>query len=806
MADPKIKVTADTSQAQKQIDDLNRSLADIQKVAVGTTKALAAITAGAAAMGYAIAQTLNSAGQLIDAAATLGISVQSLQTFQAAAGQAGVGADEFNAALMRMNANIGDALLKGTGPASTAIERLGLDLNKIAGMKPDKQFELIAQKLNDIPNRAERAAVAMDLFGKQGPKILKVAEDLDEVRKRMEAMGALLTDEEIAALDIAGDKVDELANIFNTGLQKAVADLAPYIIAIADNITKAIEEAGGLDVILAKIGATIKFAMNVALIMAMVKAIGLMVVGIKNAQTAFVLFNTIVKRSPLFLLVGAAAALATYFGVDIVGGLDKMLGISEGVADANTQIAEKAKKIKEENEASTQAVKGFNEEQQKVLKALDQTIAKKQLEVGYLENVIKLGEEEANIRKVLADEERKLIEAKINLNSQEAQTKLQSLESSLRQEASLKRQIELQKEQASAAYAAIAGQEGPIQAAIQKQAEFRLQMEGKTMKDIQKMREEAFQNDPSIGKKAEQALQDSVTKAIDAEISKNNKVYALKTSQAQRLKEVDTLIADAELGRIQLTTDQMTALYQSRQELLTNIEREGAALRRQIQEENDRAAIEGIQERLMAEQGAIASRLSAEDQATLQRIGQQERQKKIVQERIEFEKKSELEKAQFAIEAGSQMFSALGAQNKKAFEIAKAFNIANAIMNTYMGATKALAMYPPPFNFIAAAAVVANGLAQVAQIRSQQYSGREKGGPIAAGMPYLVGENGPEIIRAPSGGGTVIPNDQIGGGAINVNFTINAVDAEGVDELLYNRREVIKGIISDAMLEKGQRF
>jgi tape measure domain-containing protein len=155
----------------------------------------------------------------------------------------------------------------------------------------------------------------------------------------------------------------------------------------------------------------------------------------------------------------------------------------------------------------------------------------------------------------------------------------------------------------------------------------------------------------------------------------------------------------------------------------------------------------------------------------------------------------------------SLIFNQLGAHNKKAFAAAKAFNIANAVMNTYMGATKALATYPPPFNFILAAGVVATGLAQVAQIRSQQYSGREKGGPIAAGMPYIVGEAGPEIIRAPSGGGTVIPNDQIGGGgAVNINFTINAVDATGIDELLYDRREVIKGIISDAMLEKGQRF
>jgi tape measure domain-containing protein len=173
----------------------------------------------------------------------------------------------------------------------------------------------------------------------------------------------------------------------------------------------------------------------------------------------------------------------------------------------------------------------------------------------------------------------------------------------------------------------------------------------------------------------------------------------------------------------------------------------------------------------------------------------------------DFSMKTDAEKAQFGIDQAAQMFTALGQQNKKAFQLAKAFNIANAIMNTYMGATKALASYPPPFNFIAAAATVAMGMMQVSQIRSQQYQGREKGGPIAAGMPYLVGEAGPEIIRAPSGGGTVIPNDQIGmGGGVNVNFTINAVDATGVDELLYDRREVIKGIISDAMLEKGQRF
>jgi phage-related minor tail protein len=151
------------------------------------------------------------------------------------------------------------------------------------------------------------------------------------------------------------------------------------------------------------------------------------------------------------------------------------------------------------------------------------------------------------------------------------------------------------------------------------------------------------------------------------------------------------------------------------------------------------------------------------------------------------------------------MFSALGAHNKKAFEAAKAFNIANAIMNTYMGATKALATYPPPFNFIAAAAVIGMGLAQVATIRNQQYSGRQLGGPVMGGTPYLVGENGPELFTPNTTGSITRNSDLGGGGAVNVNFTIVANDTTGFDELLTSRQTVIKQIISDAMLERGQR-
>jgi tape measure domain-containing protein len=191
-----------------------------------------------------------------------------------------------------------------------------------------------------------------------------------------------------------------------------------------------------------------------------------------------------------------------------------------------------------------------------------------------------------------------------------------------------------------------------------------------------------------------------------------------------------------------------------------------------------------------------------------QRTGTQfgfETQKQMAQQAADFEKKSSQEKYAFALDQAAQMYSSLGTYNRQAFEAAKAFNIANAIMNTYMGATKALATYPPPFNFIAAAATVAMGLAQVSAIRSQSYSGRALGGPVMGGNPYIVGENGPELFT-PNTTGSITRNDQLGmGGVTNINFTIQANDAQGFDDLLVQRRGMITQMVSDAMVERGQR-
>ena len=182
-------------------------------------------------------------------------------------------------------------------------------------------------------------------------------------------------------------------------------------------------------------------------------------------------------------------------------------------------------------------------------------------------------------------------------------------------------------------------------------------------------------------------------------------------------------------------------------------------------------------------------------------------QKKIAADYAAFEMKTDYQKTQFVLENGATIFNALGAQNKKAFEAAKALNIATALMNTYRAATVALATYPFPFNLVAAAASVALGMAQVSAIRSQTYSGRALGGGVMSNQSYIVGERGPELFT-PTNSGSITRNSDLAGmgGTTNVSFTIIANDTRGFDELLSARRGLITQIISDAQLEQGRRI
>ena len=84
------------------------------------------------------------------------------------------------------------------------------------------------------------------------------------------------------------------------------------------------------------------------------------------------------------------------------------------------------------------------------------------------------------------------------------------------------------------------------------------------------------------------------------------------------------------------------------------------------------------------------------------------------------------------------------------------------------------------------------------------FFGFAKGGAVSKGQPIVVGENGAELFIPNQTGQITQSARGTDHGAVNVNFTINAVDAAGVDKLLIERRGTISRIINESVNERGR--
>ena len=74
-------------------------------------------------------------------------------------------------------------------------------------------------------------------------------------------------------------------------------------------------------------------------------------------------------------------------------------------------------------------------------------------------------------------------------------------------------------------------------------------------------------------------------------------------------------------------------------------------------------------------------------------------------------------------------------------------------------------------------------------------------------LGYFRGEQGPELFM-PDRPGTIVPADDTAamGGAANVSFTINAIDASGVEDVLSEQQGNIIGMIRQAANSYGEDF
>ena len=186
----------------------------------------------------------------------------------------------------------------------------------------------------------------------------------------------------------------------------------------------------------------------------------------------------------------------------------------------------------------------------------------------------------------------------------------------------------------------------------------------------------------------------------------------------------------------------------------------------------------------------------------------------LEQRLIDFKNKTTTEQTQHVLGELSTQFSGVARNNKKLFELNKKLQIGQAIMNTYAGATKAFASYPPPLNFVMAAAVVASGLAQVAQIRAQSFDGggftghgaRSGGVDGKGGFPAILHPNETVVDhtkgqgnRATKGGDSIVINQ-----TINVTTGVAQTVRAEIANLMPQITQAAKMAVADAQQRGGR--
>jgi hypothetical protein len=141
---------------------------------------------------------------------------------------------------------------------------------------------------------------------------------------------------------------------------------------------------------------------------------------------------------------------------------------------------------------------------------------------------------------------------------------------------------------------------------------------------------------------------------------------------------------------------------------------------------------------------------------------------------------------------------------EKGAKIAQAFAITEATISTYQGANKALGAYAPPFNYIAAAGVVAAGLANVARIRSQSVGNFTHGGVVPgssfSGDRLQAGVNSGEVISNSSQQANLLhrlsQSKGNGGGGNNITIINNGAEIEQREDSNGNLELIINAAVS----------
>ena len=220
-----------------------RTMGKVGHATVGLAKALAAGGAAAAA-GWAvlIKSTADYADEIGKTAKRTGITTDELQRLSLAAKLSGTDLGSLEKGVKRMQQSIFD-LGRGLSTATEYFSALGLTFADLKKRSPTEQFHLIMTRLAGVADASRQAALAANLFGRAGTKLLpmlsKGAAGFEQLRNEAERLGIIMDPAQIAAAEDFNDSLlrvgSSLRGIAMNAAARSLAPLSDAFNSIATN-------------------------------------------------------------------------------------------------------------------------------------------------------------------------------------------------------------------------------------------------------------------------------------------------------------------------------------------------------------------------------------------------------------------------------------------------------------------------------------------------------------------------------------------------------------------------------------------
>jgi len=251
-----VKFDGDTKGLDVASSKARMALSGVANVVKATAATSAILGTAFLALAAKQAQLGDELGKTSD---RLGIATEKLAGYYHAASLAGVSNDTFNNSIKFMFKNAVDAA-GGNAELGAAFNALGVNVSDFMSLKPDAQFELIAQKISEIENPAVRSAMAMKIFGKSGTDMLDLIKDgtgsLTTAADEAERFGLVISRIDSAQLEAANDAVSKIGDAAGGAARQFAVGLSPAITTVIENMLGGVDSAESFRQVGEEIGET----------------------------------------------------------------------------------------------------------------------------------------------------------------------------------------------------------------------------------------------------------------------------------------------------------------------------------------------------------------------------------------------------------------------------------------------------------------------------------------------------------------------------------------------------------------------